>query len=62
MVLDLSGTALPPNPSKQAGSELTPIGDDFKKVGQYLSFAIIAEKKVHQEREEAQLKLRFVGI
>lgn len=60
MVLDVSGTSLPPHPPKP--SELASIGEDFKKVGAYLSFAVDAEKKLLQEREATQLKLKLAGV
>ena len=60
MVLDISGTSLPPQPPK--ASELASIGEDFKKVGAYLSFAVEAEKKLLQEREATQLRLKLAGV
>ena len=57
MVLDMSGTAVPPRPHKPHGSELTSIGEDFRRVGEFISIAVVTEEKVQREQEATQLKL-----
>lgn len=60
MVLDISGTSLPSQPPTPSG--LASIGQDFEKVGAYLSFAMDAEKKLSQDREATQLRLKLAEV
>lgn len=62
MVMDISGTAVPPCPQKVHGSEMASIGDDFKRVGEFITMSVVVEEQVQRDIEAKQLKLGLSGV